>query len=230
MACGDPEAGARVALLDPELTLTQPRRVTALTGLDALVHALETLVTTKRNAESERHARRSFSLINGAFQGVLDRPSELAARADMQRAAAHAGAAIEHSMLGAAHACANPLTSRFELAHGAAVALMLPSVMRFNAADSKARELYASVARDHRLEAGVQDQYGSASALIRRVEQLIRAGGVWLKGGPAAYGVDPDALDSLARDAQAQWTGQFNPRPLSEAAIVGLYRDAFEQT
>jgi alcohol dehydrogenase len=134
MACGDKRAAFRVALLDPELTLTQPPRVTALTGYDALAHAVETAVTKVRTPLSEAFSREAWRNLAPNFLQVLREPNDLAARSAMQLGACFAGLAIENSMLGAGHALANPLTAEFGVAHGEAVALMLPHVVRRNAA------------------------------------------------------------------------------------------------
>ena len=126
MACGDPKASFRVAILDPLLTLTQPTQVTALTGIDAISHAVETYVTKRRNPISLMFSRESFRLLAGNFQHVINDPEYVDARASMQLGAAYAGLAIENSMLGAAHALANPLTAEFGIPHGQAVGVMLP--------------------------------------------------------------------------------------------------------
>ena len=128
MACGDPSAAPCVALLDPALTTTAPRHVTAMAGVDAVAHAVETAVTTRRTPMSDLFAHRAWQLLNGAFERVLLHPSDLEARAAMQLGAHFAGLAIEQSMLGAAHACANPLTARYDIAHGLALAILLPHV------------------------------------------------------------------------------------------------------
>ena len=111
MACGDKKAACRIALLDPKLTLTQPPRITALTGIDALAHALETYVTKRRNEISLVFSREAWRLLAGNLARVLEDPNDLNARAAMQLGASLAGLAIENSMLGAAHALANPLTA-----------------------------------------------------------------------------------------------------------------------
>ena len=103
MACGDPKAAPRVAILDPLLTVTQPRRVAACTGIDAIAHAMETAVTKKRNELSWLYSREAFRLTAGNLDRVLQQPANLEARAAMQLGAAFAGTAIENSMLGAAH-------------------------------------------------------------------------------------------------------------------------------
>ena len=108
MACGDPQLAFRVALLDPELTVSQPPAVTAAGGFDAIAHAVETAVTKRRTAISALFSREAFRLLNANYERVLERPDDVAARGAMQLGAFHAGVAIEQSMLGAAHACANP--------------------------------------------------------------------------------------------------------------------------
>ena len=110
MACGDKKASCRIAILDPELTLTQPELVTALTGIDAVSHAVETFVTKRRNPVSIMYSREAWRLLAGNFKTVLKDPNNLEARSAMQLGAAYAGVAIENSMLGASHALANPLT------------------------------------------------------------------------------------------------------------------------
>ena len=135
MACGDKKAAFRIALLDPTLTVTQPRRVTALTGIDAIAHAIETYVARSRNPASLAFSREAWLLLGENFAHVLDDPNDLSARSGMQLGASFAGLAIENSMLGAAHALANPLTTNYRIVHGQAVGLMLPHVIRFNGAE-----------------------------------------------------------------------------------------------
>ncbi len=157
MACGDTKAAARVAILDPELTLTQPPAVAAATGMDALSHAIETAVTRRRNPISQMLSREAFRLCARGLRQVFEHPQDLTAgsqvgkpdlqaRADVLLGAALAGMAIENSMLGAAHAAANPLTARYGVVHGHAVGLMLPAVVRFNARDPEVAPLYHQLA------------------------------------------------------------------------------------
>ena len=108
MACGDKKAAARIAILDPELSLTHPSKVTSHTGIDDFSHAIETSVTSKRNDASYRYSKLAFNLLNDSFESVLKDPKDIEARSKMMLGAAYAGTAIESSMLGAAHAAANP--------------------------------------------------------------------------------------------------------------------------
>jgi alcohol dehydrogenase len=101
MACGDPSAAPGVALLDPTLTATAPRHVTAMAGIDAIAHAVETSVSTRRTPMSDIFAHEAWQLLNGAFERVLLHETDLEARSAMQLGAHVAGMAIEQSMLGA---------------------------------------------------------------------------------------------------------------------------------
>jgi len=135
-----------------------------------------------------------------------------------------AGIAIEHSMLGAAHACANPLTARYGTTHGVAIAVMLPHVVRWNAthADNRYRDLIGTVGGD--MEAGA-DGGAAADRLARRLEALRRAAG--LPETVRELGVPRNGLATLAADAAAQWTGTFNPRRVDAAGALELYERAY---
>src|SRR5207249_9333494 len=103
----------------------QPAAVRAAAGYDAISHAVETFVTTARNPASDLFAREAWRLLDGAFERVMSSPGDLQALGAMQLGAHYAGIAIEHSMLGATHACANPLTARYGTTHGVAIAALL---------------------------------------------------------------------------------------------------------
>jgi alcohol dehydrogenase len=227
MACLDPKAAARLAILDPTLTLSQPPAVTAHTGVDALAHAVETAVTTKRNPFSLMFSHEAFKRIIPAFPRVLQEPNDLQARGQMLLAAAYAGTAIENSMLGAAHAAANPLTAHFDIVHGEAVGLMLPLVIRFNAEEPDARLGYAHLASAPEI-ACVSDGLPSAvDALIARLEFLLNEAGI--ARSLADLNADPNLVSILAKEAASQWTASFNPRPIGPADFVRLYEQAFER-
>ncbi len=146
MACGDPKAACRIALLDPALTVSMPASVTAATGIDALSHAVESYVSTRRNPVSQLFSRQAWQLLTRGFPTVVAKADHLDARARMLLGAHLAGAAIENSMLGAAHALANPLSAHFNVIHGVAIAVMLPHVIRYNA--ESAAKLYGDLAVD----------------------------------------------------------------------------------
>jgi alcohol dehydrogenase len=214
MACGDPKAAARVAILDAKLTVSQPARVTACTGVDALSHALETAVTTRRNALSLAYSREAFQLCSSSLPGVLRDGSQLESRAGMLLGAALAGLAIENSMLGAAHAAANPLTARYQIVHGQAVGVMLPWVVRFNAENAETAQLYGTL------------HGGGIDSLVSRLDWLLNLAG--MPRSLAECAVKPSAIPGLAAEAATQWTATFNPRRVGEADFARLYEAAFQ--
>ncbi len=232
MACGDPRAACRIALLDPTLTLTQPPRVTALTGIDAVSHALESYVTRRRNPLSVCYSRQAWQLLSVGLPRVLSEPSDLEARGHMQLGAFFAGLAIETSMLGAAHALANPLTAQFEVTHGQAVGLMLPHVIRFNAEKAPhAQEWYAELWRDvahTQLGESVAVPEQPAQSLARFTHHLAASAG--LDTQLSHCGVTAEDVQRLASDAKKQWTGTFNPCELQESDFKKLYLDALGST
>ena len=226
MACLDPKCSARIAILDPTLTLSQPPRVTADTGIDAIAHAVETAVTTKRTPLSLMYSREAFKLCVRAFPEVMLNPNDLEARGRMLLGASFAGMAIENSMLGAAHAAANPLTAHYGIVHGEAVGLMLPHVIRFNAEDAATRAAYAELARAADV-AGVGDDHEHALALLlARLENVLNLAS--LPRVLADCGVEPEAVPTLAEEAGRQWTASFNPRALTRDHFASLYWSAFE--
>jgi alcohol dehydrogenase len=220
MACGDPSAAARIALLDPELTLTAPKPVTAMAGFDAIAHAVETTVTTRRTTISETFSHQAWRLLVDAFERVLLYPADVEARSTMMVGAHLAGAAIEQSMLGAAHACSNPLTARYNIAHGLALAMLLPHVVRWNA--TVASERYETLLGTPRRRARDEE---AAETLARRLEDLATAGGLALKLRDT--GVEESAIPELAELASQQWTGTFNPRPFDAAGAIEIYKAAY---
>ncbi len=219
MACLDPKCAARVAILDPELTLSQPPRVTACTGIDAIAHAVESAVTTKRNELSQKLSTEAFKLLFAGFPVVMSEPGSAVARAQMQLGAAYAGAAIENSMLGAAHAAANPLTAHFGIAHGHAVGLMLPHVVRFNSADATARDLYTELARAGGIEASAESLAAWLAGALKLTNMPLNL---------SSAGVKRESLPVLAEEAARQWTAGFNPRAIRAEDFLQLYSAAFD--
>ena len=233
MACGDSRAACRIALLDPALTTTQPASVTALTGIDAITHALETFVCNKRTPMSECYSREAWQLLSLGFPQVIESPGDVDARGRMQLGACFAGMAIEASMLGAAHALANPLTAMLGVTHGQAVGLMMPHVVRFNAqiVEDRYRELSkllpeSSIASDNLTGseriAAIFTKWLQKAGLATNLEGL--------KQWPADLRGDAkktnELLQALSLSASKQWTASFNPRPVTESDFRAMYQAA----
>ena len=220
MACGDPKLAFAAAILDPELTLSQPAAVTAAAGFDAIAHAVETAVTKRRSAISTLFSREAFRLLDGHYERVLDDPSDRQARSAMQLGAYYAGVAIEQSMLGAAHACANPLTARYAMTHGVALAILLPHIVRWNAEDGV--DLYGDLV-PRAASASPGDKHGEF--LAARLASIGRSGG--FPADLRTAGVPEEDLSVLAEAAGQQWTGTFNPRPFGSREALEVYRCAY---
>lgn len=215
MACGDrrlPRDGGlrpRAAILDEELTATQPRAVAAAAGIDALAHAVETAGTTRRCDVSLAFTRAAWERIGRSLAKALSEPEDAAARRDMLLGAHLAGCAIEFSMLGAAHACANPLTARFGIIHGRAVGVMLPHVVRYNAGAGE--NPYAVLG-----DAGEVAELAASMLAVAGIAPRLRD-----------HGVAESELPALAADAARQWTATFNPVPVSGQELLAVYRAAW---
>jgi alcohol dehydrogenase len=226
MACGDSKAAARIAILDPALTLSQPRHVTACTGIDAITHAVETAVTRKRNPLSLMYSHEAFKLAVESFPIVLSEPQNVGARGRMLLGAALAGMAIENSMLGAVHAAANPLTARYGIVHGQAVGILLPVVVRFNGQDDAARQAYAALASAPEIACVSDGAEPAVAALIARLEALLNL--AQMPRSLADCGVKRADLKSLAAEAAQQWTANFNPRAVTEKDFQLIYEAALK--
>lgn len=220
MACWDEKAAARIAILDPDLTATQPRKVAAATGIDAISHAVETAGSTRRNEVSRAFSKAAWELLSRAFPNVMScdsaprRPEPVEGstqdfRSDMLAGAHLAGCAIENAMLGAAHACANPLTARYNIVHGHAVGIMLPHVVRFNSNDGQ--RPYTDVAEDPYALAGQLTRLLAAAEIPARLRE---------------YGVKESSLEDMAEMAATQWTATFNPRKVGVQELRALYESA----
>lgn len=214
MACGDRRAKFDSVILDPELLATTPRAVTAVAGVDALSHAVESYACNRANPVSRLFAREAWKQLATHLAGVLhDDPAVRRSHQGPMLVGAHlAGAAIEQSMLGAAHACANPLTAQHGITHGVAVGLMLPHVVTFNgeAVAAEYAEL-AAVTGDRPL--GEQlDGLLDTAGLPRRLRDCVEG--------------EMD-FESLAVEAAAQWTAAFNPRPTTPRELEVLYEAAY---
>jgi alcohol dehydrogenase len=215
MACGDPRAAFRVAILDVELTLTQPDRVTALTGIDAVSHAVESFVSRAATPASRLFAREAWRLLATNLPRVFANGRDVEARSAVQLGAAWAGVAIENAMLGGAHAMANPLTQLHGIPHGQAVGLVLPHVVRFNA--PQCEDDYADLCRDLPTMAAIPGSVRLADWL----QYLLRQAG--MSASLADLGLADADTAALAAIATQQWTGSFNPRPFSATDFETLY-------
>ncbi len=225
MPCGDPKAACRAAILDPDLTVTMPHTVATVTGIDAMTHAIESFVTRNRNPVSQMFARQAWVLLSGAFPVVMDQPDNIEARGRMLLGAHFAGSAIENSMLGAAHALANPLTAHFGTVHGRAVGLLLPNVIRWNT--PAVAELY----RDLAISAGWVESSATpeeaSCELANKFTGMLRQAEMPTLLSELASDADlAENMQTLAAEAAQQWTGTFNPRKMEASDFQQVYENS----
>lgn len=225
MPCGDHKAACKVAILDPELTITMPRSVASATGIDAMTHAIESYVTSKRNPVSQMFSRQAWQLLSNSYSQVMNSPSDIEARGNMLLGAHLAGAAIENSMLGSAHATANPLSAHFNTVHGVAVGIMLPHIIRWNAPEVGA--LYHDLAIAAGWAGPGDTPSDAAESLASGIQDLLRVTDMPTKLSDAIeQEISNDMLTTLATEASRQWTANFNPRPMTIDAFQQVYRNA----
>lgn len=217
MACGDRRARFRTVILDPELTRSVPAVTRAAVGIDALAHALESFVCTAADARSQHLSLEALRVLDGSFEDSMAATASAVTRTRMLLGAHWAGVAIEGSMLGATHACANPLTARYGTVHGVAIGVMLPHVIRFNA--ETAATSYT------RLAAGLRSPARGAEAVAERVEALLQAASMPTRLGELE--VVRDELPELAAAAAFQKTARYNPRQVTTAEALKLYEAAY---
>ncbi len=209
------------ALLDPGLTIGLPCHVTAATGIDAIVHAIEAFTSARlKNPLSDALAREALRLLSKNLLTACREPDNLQARSAMLLGAHLAGIAFSNARVGGVHALAYPLGGLFHLPHGLTNALMLRPVLDHNA--EAARELYAELAPILDPACERQGTQARARHFIDGVCQLAADTGVSLR--LRDHGVGEDALDTLASEAMKQTRLLVNnPGPIEEADARRLY-------
>jgi alcohol dehydrogenase class IV len=207
----------RYAFLDPELTLGLPPAITAVTGMDALCHAIESFTSVNASQYSEVLSLRAVELLNGHIVEAFRNGQSTLAREKMLLGSFLAGIAFANAGVTAVHAFAYPLGGMFHVAHGLANSLMLPTILRFNAGSTRERfELIGRV------------MGGTADTVVARVEELL--GILQLPRNLAAIGIPADALEPMSR-AVVQITRLLNnnPRKVSLEDARAIYREAYSR-
>ena len=215
-----------VAVLDPELTLGLPAHVTAATGIDAMVHAIEAYASANpnNNPVSRALAVEALRLMGRVLQRAVDTPGDIEARSDMLLGSMLAGQAFANSPVAAVHALAYPIGGHYKVPHGLSNALVLPHVLRFNA--EVAPQAYADLLPHVFPEVSAEGVDDAAMKFVEGMAALSRACG--LQQNLRDMGVKKEALPMLARDAMNQTRLLVNnPRPVDEAAALKIYEAAW---
>jgi alcohol dehydrogenase class IV len=210
------------ALVDYELTLTLPPRVTADSGVDALSHAIEAYVSRKANPFSDAQALAALRAIGPNLRRVFADGSDRAAREAMMLGATLAGLAFSNASVALVHGMSRPLGAAFHVPHGTSNAMLLPSVTAYGL--TAAQERYAACARAMGVAAGTDDDATASTALLAELHAL---NGDLRMPTPAEFGIDLDAfraaMPRMASQALASGSPSNNPRVPNEDEIVGIY-------
>lgn len=215
-----------VAVLDPLLTLGLPAGVTAATGLDAMVHAIEAYTSrTRKNPIADGLATTALRLLGGNLRKVLADGSDVAARSAMLQGSLMAGMAFVNASVAAIHGLAYPLGARFHIPHGHANALVMAPMIRFNL--PAAQRQYAELAAHLLPEARFADEASAAQAFVEAIEALVRDSG--LETRLSRLGIDEDAIAPMAKDVVTglQRLIASNPRDMDEAQVQAIYRGIY---
>ncbi|AFV00385.1 iron-containing alcohol dehydrogenase [Simiduia agarivorans] len=214
-----------LALLDPQLTLGLPPAITAATGIDAMVHAIEAYTSAhKKNPLSDMLAREALRLLGGNLLTAVRDGNNLVARKAMLLGANLAGQAFANAPVAAVHALAYPLGGQFSIAHGVSNALLLTAVLRFNASHAAAH--YAELAPLIVNEPLADNDAARCEQFCTALETLIADSSVPVR--LRDVGIPQDALPALARDAMQQTRLLVNnPRPVSEADALAIYQQIY---
>jgi alcohol dehydrogenase class IV len=212
-----------LALLDAELTLGLPAHVTAATGIDAMVHAIEAFTTKRlKNPISDCIAKEALRLLSGNLHRVFTHGDDIEARENMLLGACLAGMAFANAPVAGVHALAYPIGARFHVPHGLSNALVLGSVMRFNV--EIAHEMYAELGQI--IKPGLQ---GSSHEQAYQLADYMGglAGNLGLPQRMTEVGIDANDVDQLARDAMLQTRLLMNsPREITFKDAVAIYQEA----
>jgi len=213
-----------VALVSPLMTLTCPRSVTAASGVDALVHAVEAYLSVNASPITDAIALGAIKLIVKALPKAYANPSSLQAREDMATASLMAGMAFGNAGVGAVHALAYPLGGRFNIAHGVSNALLLPYVMEWNKLACVERMRDIADAMGARV-AHLSDR-DAADLAVKAMADLCAA--VEIPSGLRSFNVPEDAIPAMAEEAsKIERLMRNNPRKLNAADIEKIYRAAY---
>jgi alcohol dehydrogenase class IV len=215
---------ADVAIVDPLMTLTAPPKVTADTGVDALVHAIETYVATTATPFSDILAERAIEWIAQYLPVAWAKGSNLEARYYMSLASTLAGMAFASGGLGAVHALAYPIGTEFHLSHGRSNAIMLPHVMKYNLAGNP--DKYGMIANLMEQDVEGLSSMEAAELSVEAVQGLLST--VNISYRLRDYGISKEAIRRLIEGGM-RYTRLFipNPRDLTEEDVRSVYEDAY---
>ena len=220
MVCVDPNDIPAIAIVDAELMYSLPKGLTAATGMDALTHAIEGLITKGAWEMSDMFEIKAIEMINRYLETAVNEPTNPEARNGMAVAQYIAGMAFSNVGLGVVHGMAHPLGAIFDIPHGVANALLLPTIMEFNA--PAALDKYVQIAKAMEVYTDGMTREQAADAAVRAVKELsLRVG---IPQHLSQLGIKAEDLDRLAEAACADVCTPGNPREVNKEIILELYK------
>lgn len=220
MVCVDPNDIPAIAIVDAELMYTLPKGLTAATGMDALTHAIEGLITKGAWEMSDMFEIKAIEMINRYLETAVNNPTDAEARNGMAVAQYIAGMAFSNVGLGVVHGMAHPLGAIFDIPHGVANALLLPTIMEFNM--PAALDKYVEIAKAMNVYAAGMSKEEAAQAAVKAVKELsLRIG---IPQHLTELGITENDLDRLATAAVADVCTPGNPREVNKEIILELYK------
>ena len=223
MVCVDPNDIPVLAIVDAELMATMPKGLTAATGMDALTHAIEGYITKGAWHLSNILEINAIKIIADNLRAATFDGTNMEAREQMALGQYVAGMAFSNVGLGCVHSMAHPLGARFDIAHGVANALLLPTVMEFNMPSSIVK--YGRIAKAMGVDTTGMSQEEAAKAAVDAVKQLSLDLGI--PQTLREIGIPEEALPQLANDAFNDVCTGGNPQPITEEDILALYKKIF---
>jgi lactaldehyde reductase len=219
MVCVDPNDIPAIAIVDAELMYTLPKSLTAATGLDALTHAIEGLITKGAWEMSDMFEIKAIEMIARHLETAVNEPQNEEARNGMAVAQYIAGMAFSNVGLGVVHGMAHPLGAIFDIPHGVANALLLPTIMEFNA--PAALDKYVDIAKAMNVYLPGMTREEAANAAVKAVRELsVRVG---IPQHLSELGIQEEDLERLAEAAAADVCTPGNPREVNKDIILELY-------
>lgn len=213
----------KVAILDPDLTISLPQKVTCATGMDALTHCIETYIATVATPMSKPLSLEGIKLLAENFRRVIDNPADLEARENMLKGSFYGGWAIANSATALVHAMSRPLGVYFHVSHGLANAILLPRVMEFNR--SSVKEELAVIAPAFGVNTEGLTMEEASKECINAIRRLYDYTG--LPKRLKEVGVKKELLPKLAHDAFVNRSNKINPRVATEEEILNMYLELF---
>jgi len=215
-----------LAIVDYELTLSKPFRLSADTGIDALTHAIEAYVSRRANPFSDGMAIAAMRSIWPNLRRVCEAPGDRAAREAMMIGSLQAGIAFSNASVALVHGMSRPIGAHFHVAHGLSNAMLLPVVTAWSAPDALPR--YAECARAMGVAAAAEEDQAAVALLVAALRDINRD---LLVPTPKSYGIDAARWNALlplmAEQAIASGSPGNNPRVPDAATIQSLYREAW---